>query len=251
SRSDDAGITSRIAVRHRALVGDRDRLEAPMRMLPHTTRLRARRKVFRTGVIQYQERADLLLQARRRNQVAYRESVAHPVTPVRFVDLLHPFQLGHKTLDAPSVVSIRVDNIFKSSGYELSSSRLAPGPVYSEVNPTMTDPSSEITLTLLHPTSGAPIQSWSFRDEAKIRIGRASDNEVVIRSEVVSRYHAELRRGEGGWLLVGLGSNGTFLNGTRITEVALADGHSFVLAPTGPSIGFRLGQAAQDLMQQT
>src|SRR5712672_100760 len=98
---------------------------------------------------------------------------------------------------------------------------------------------SEITLTLLHPTSGAPIQSWSFRDEAVIRIGRASDNEVVIRSDVVSRYHAELRRRDGAWDLVGLGSNGTFINGERITQIRLTDGQAFVLAPTGPTIGFR------------
>ena len=115
----------------------------------------------------------------------------------------------------------------------------------------MTDNGGEITLTLLHPTSGAPIQSWSFRDKAIIRIGRASDNEVVIRSDVVSRYHAELRRREMDWELVGLGSNGTFVDGARITQVALSDGQSFVLAPTGPTIGFRFGNPTQDLMQQT
>ena len=115
----------------------------------------------------------------------------------------------------------------------------------------MADTSREITLTLLHPTSGAPIQSWSFRDEAVVRLGRASDNEVVIRSEVVSRYHAELRRRDDGWDLIGLGSNGTFISGERINEIRLADGQSFVLAPTGPTIGFRFGAGAQDVMEQT
>jgi len=115
----------------------------------------------------------------------------------------------------------------------------------------MVETPSEITLTLLHPSSGAPIQSWSFRQEAVIRIGRASDNEVVIRSDVVSRYHAELRRQEADWQLVGLGSNGTFVNGERITQVRLTDGQAFVLAPTGPTLGFRLGGSGQDVMQQT
>jgi pSer/pThr/pTyr-binding forkhead associated (FHA) protein len=115
----------------------------------------------------------------------------------------------------------------------------------------MTDNDGEITLTLLHPTSGAPIQSWSFRDEAIIRIGRASDNEVVIRSDVVSRYHAELRRHETEWDLVGLGTNGTFVNGERITQFRLTDGQAFVLAPTGPTLGFRFGRPAQDVMEQT
>ena len=116
----------------------------------------------------------------------------------------------------------------------------------------MPDNPGEITLTLLHPTSGAPIQSWTFRQEAVIRIGRAADNEVSVRSEVVSRYHAELRRRESQVVLVGLGSNGTFVDGNRITEIELADGQSFVLAPTGPTISFRFGGAnAQDRMEQT
>ena len=110
---------------------------------------------------------------------------------------------------------------------------------------------SEITLTLLHPTSGAPIQSWSFRDEAVVRIGRAADNEVVVRSDVVSRYHAELRRKETEWELVGLGANGTFVGGERIAQAPLAEGQVFVLAPTGPAIGFRFGGSTPDLMQQT
>src|SRR5438094_8879880 len=114
----------------------------------------------------------------------------------------------------------------------------------------MVESSGEITLTLLHPTSGAPIQSWSFRDKAVIRIGRASDNEVVLRSDVVSRRHAELRRGEAEWELVGLGSNGTFVSGEPITQTCLVDGQVFVLAPTGPAIGFRLG-GVQDVTQQT
>src|SRR6185369_13849623 len=115
----------------------------------------------------------------------------------------------------------------------------------------MAENPGEITLTLLHPTSGAPIQSWSFRNEAVVRIGRAADNEVVVRSDVVSRYHAELRRKDSQWELIGLGANGTFVGGDRITQTPLADGQAFVLAPTGPTIGFRFGGSAPDLMQQT
>jgi len=116
----------------------------------------------------------------------------------------------------------------------------------------MPETPSEITLTLLHPTSGTPLQSWTFRENTVIRIGRAADNEVSIRSEVVSRYHAELRRRDSQVVLVGLGTNGTFVDGTRITETPLADGQSFVLAPTGPTIRFHVGAAkAEDRMEQT
>jgi serine/threonine-protein kinase len=116
----------------------------------------------------------------------------------------------------------------------------------------MADPlTGEITLTLLHPTSGAPIQSWTFRGEDVLKIGRAQDNDIVLRSEVVSRYHAELRRAAGGWDLHGLGSNGTFIDGERIAQRRIEDGQTFVLAPTGPAIGFRYGAAAHNTMSQT
>jgi ABC-type multidrug transport system ATPase subunit len=58
-----------------------------------------------------------------------------------------------------------------------------------------------------------------------ITIGRRPDSDVVVNDLLVSRRHAELRRGEdGGWTVVDLGShNGVFLNGQAVSE-----------APVGP-----------------
>ncbi|NBD36505.1 MAG: protein kinase, partial [Chloroflexi bacterium] len=51
-----------------------------------------------------------------------------------------------------------------------------------------------------------------------LRIGRAADNDVVLRDEKVSRHHAEIRTDRRGSVLVDLDStNGTFLNGQRLT----------------------------------
>jgi ABC transport system ATP-binding/permease protein len=60
---------------------------------------------------------------------------------------------------------------------------------------------------------------------AGIRIGRASDNDVVLDDLLVSLHHAELRkRPEGGYELADLGSaNGTFVNGRRVKLVALEE----------------------------
>jgi ABC-type multidrug transport system ATPase subunit len=51
-----------------------------------------------------------------------------------------------------------------------------------------------------------------------LRVGRAPDNDLVLDDPLVSRYHAELRKGHsGGFELADLGSqNGTFVNGGRI-----------------------------------
>jgi FHA domain-containing protein len=56
-----------------------------------------------------------------------------------------------------------------------------------------------------------------------VRLGRAPDNDVVLESKNVSRYHAQLRWVESGWLVYDLSStNGTWLDGRRLTTGAPA-----------------------------
>jgi hypothetical protein len=52
---------------------------------------------------------------------------------------------------------------------------------------------------------------------AVVRLGRASDNDVTIANQRVSRYHAQLRWVESNWLLYDLDStNGTFVDEQRV-----------------------------------
>jgi ABC transport system ATP-binding/permease protein len=81
-----------------------------------------------------------------------------------------------------------------------------------------------------------------------LRIGRATDNEVVVSDLSVSRYHAELRRdSQGGYMIVDLGShNGTYVNGQRIataTPVTEAD-----LITIGPATFHMVGQELQQFI---
>ncbi len=75
-----------------------------------------------------------------------------------------------------------------------------------------------------------------------VRIGRATDNQVVLYSAVVSRHHVELRYTEpartisGGWELVSLGANGTYIDAQRVIRSPLTDGMVFRLARSGPNI---------------
>ena len=94
-----------------------------------------------------------------------------------------------------------------------------------------------ITLTLLHPLQSVAVQSWEFSNEPSIKIGRATDNEVVLYSAVVSRHHVEIRKsGEEEWEVVNVGSNGTYINGERVEQTKALDGMIFRLAKSGPKI---------------
>lgn len=54
-----------------------------------------------------------------------------------------------------------------------------------------------------------------------VRVGRAADNDIVVASKNVSRYHAQLRWVESGWLVYDLNStNGTWLDQRRLSQGA-------------------------------
>jgi pSer/pThr/pTyr-binding forkhead associated (FHA) protein len=91
-----------------------------------------------------------------------------------------------------------------------------------------------IVLSLLN---SVPVQSWTFEPEDVVRIGRATDNQVVLFSAVVSRHHAELRWHEvNGWQLVNISANGTYIDGEAIKEIDVANGMVIRLATSGPKI---------------
>jgi eukaryotic-like serine/threonine-protein kinase len=107
-----------------------------------------------------------------------------------------------------------------------------------------------ITLSLLHPIKQVPVQVWTFQNETTIRIGRSTDNQVILYSAVVSRHHVELRKLGNGWEIVNLGTNGTYLDGKRITQVIATDGAVIRLARSGPNLQIRFGEAALNSMSR-
>jgi hypothetical protein len=64
------------------------------------------------------------------------------------------------------------------------------------------------------------------RSAEALTLGRSHDCDVVVGEETVSRYHAELRHGDGDeWTIHDLDStNGTWLNGSRIREARVFRG---------------------------
>ena len=107
-----------------------------------------------------------------------------------------------------------------------------------------------ITLSLLHPLHKTPVQHWFFDQEPIIRIGRSSDNHVILYSAVVSRHHVEIHRTDGGWRVKSLGTNGTYLDGKRFDEIPVQDGIIIRLARSGPNIQIHTAPEKRDPLQE-
>ena len=93
-----------------------------------------------------------------------------------------------------------------------------------------------ISLTLLHPLQSTVIQEWLFENESVIKIGRSTNNDVILYSAVVSRHHLEIRRNNSEWEIVNLGANGTYLEGKRAERIPVVDDMIIRLASSGPQI---------------
>jgi pSer/pThr/pTyr-binding forkhead associated (FHA) protein len=90
-------------------------------------------------------------------------------------------------------------------------------------------------------------QRQEFASSDRVRFGRHPDCEVSFdahRDIDASSRHAELRPVEAGWVLVDVGSsNGTFVEGRRITEAAVAANApvSVEFGPGGPRVRLFVG----------
>jgi cytochrome P450/NADPH-cytochrome P450 reductase len=100
--------------------------------------------------------------------------------------------------------------------------------------------SGECLIRLGHPADGPTLTCTAGRADPgraaggpgagppparMLRIGRAPDNDVVVRDPGVSQYHAELRHEADGYRIVDLDSrNGTFVNERRITAAVVSEG---------------------------
>ncbi|MFI6739727.1 FHA domain-containing protein [Nonomuraea sp. NPDC050451] len=83
---------------------------------------------------------------------------------------------------------------------------------------------SEFTTRMQSAWRRPRLPKLALPDDDRLRyvVGRGSACDLVLSDLTVSRVHAELRReGDGGWMLVDLGSlNGTRLNGWRLVGPA-------------------------------
>jgi RsiW-degrading membrane proteinase PrsW (M82 family) len=80
-------------------------------------------------------------------------------------------------------------------------------------------------------------QSHTFEPGQTVRIGRSTDNDIVVTDPTVSRQHARLTWGPAGWLFENLGLARTFRYGQNVTQVLLSQPTELSLAsPHGPVV---------------
>jgi RsiW-degrading membrane proteinase PrsW (M82 family) len=75
-------------------------------------------------------------------------------------------------------------------------------------------PAGEIRLT-------CDDQPYAFQPRQLVRIGRATDNDVVVGNPAVSRKHAQLSWAHDGWTFENVGQAPTFQGGQSVTRVAV------------------------------
>lgn len=96
-----------------------------------------------------------------------------------------------------------------------------------------------ITVQLIHIHGPMKGEIREFSKET-ISIGRDPSSDLQLPKEltIISRKHAEIIREGNQFRLIDRSTNGTFVNGKKITEVLLKDGDVLEFADGGPKVSF-------------
>jgi hypothetical protein len=101
-----------------------------------------------------------------------------------------------------------------------SDAEIVPGATAVFAAPRPNTPRAQLAVR----TPGQPVSRLNVR-VGTIRLGRALDNEIVLADDKVSRRHGQISIRLGMLVYTDLGStNGSYLNGAPVTEIALGPG---------------------------
>jgi Protein of unknown function (DUF3662)/FHA domain len=111
--------------------------------------------------------------------------------------------------------------------------------VFDRLSAEAAAPDSAKRAYLLVSTRGGPPVQFDLGGPL-ISIGRASDNDVIVDDPSVSRHHCQLKLQHGAYGLADLGSsNGSWVNGQPVSEIALGPGDVIRIGDTEIEFGVR------------
>jgi ABC-type multidrug transport system ATPase subunit/pSer/pThr/pTyr-binding forkhead associated (FHA) protein len=111
------------------------------------------------------------------------------------------------------------------------------------------------SVTRLGSSTGGIYKGWSFQvpdsGSTELTIGRQGDCEFVISHPRISRVHAVLRRNaDGSWIIEDKGSsNGTFVDGKRVSTAPLTPASKIVLGGIPVRIDLGIGKPLQEAVE--
>ncbi|HEX9032295.1 MAG TPA: PrsW family glutamic-type intramembrane protease, partial [Streptosporangiaceae bacterium] len=106
------------------------------------------------------------------------------------------------------------------------------------------DPERAAEMSDLHVTVNGRL--YTFAPGVTVRIGRSSDNDIVVNDPTVSRRHAQLSFGANDWTWQNAGQAPTFLNGQPVVQFAVGQVTEVCLAsPQGPALRLQSVAAGQ------
>src|SRR5580658_7548866 len=86
-------------------------------------------------------------------------------------------------------------------------------------------------------------QHYSFAPGTTVRVGRSSDNDVVVNDPTVSRRHAQLSWESTGWVWQNAGQAPSFLGGQPVARFGVGAAVDVTLAsPQGPVLRLQAAQ---------
>ena len=104
-----------------------------------------------------------------------------------------------------------------------------------------------LKISLVYPGTSLPAVAWKFASLSTVRIGRAPDNDVVLFSSFVSRYHLEISHDGQQWKILNLGRNGfSPIDGHLHDENKLTDNVTVQLAKKGPKLIIQVKDFTED-----
>lgn len=109
---------------------------------------------------------------------------------------------------------------------------LVPGATAVFAAPRPNTPRAQLAVR----TPGQPVSRLNVRP-GTIRLGRALDNEIVLADDRVSRHHGQISIRLGMLVYTDLGStNGSYLNGALVTEIALGPGDVLMIGSSSITV---------------